>query len=272
MKIALIQQKASPNLDGNMNRGLEAVKEAANQGANIICFAELAFSPFYPQEPASGNIRDLAEPIPGPTTEAFATIAKEFGVVVVLNLFELENDKTYDSSPMIDADGTILGTTRMIHITEYEYFHEQSYYAPGNNGAPVFKTKYGTIGVAICYDRHFPEYMRALALNGAEIVVVPQAGSVGEWPEGLYEAELRVAAFQNGYYTALCNRVGREKHLNFAGQSFVCDPFGNTIAQAGEGTEEILLCDLDLDKIRESHARNLFLQHRRPELYGDWLT
>ncbi len=271
MKIALIQQKASQNLAGNMNRGLEATKEAARQGANIICFAELAFSPFYPQEPATGNIHYLAETIPGPTTEAFSALAKELGVVIVLNLFEIENDKTYDSSPVIDADGTILGTTRMIHITEYEYFHEQGYYAPGNNGAPVFKTKFGNIGVAICYDRHFPEYMRALGLNSADIVIIPQAGSVGEWPEGLYEAEQKIAAFQNGYYTALCNRVGKEKYLNFAGQSFVCAPSGKTIARAGEGTEEILLCDLDLEMVKESHGRTLFMKHRRPELYAEWL-
>lgn len=271
MKIALIQQKASHDVSGNMDKGLAAVKEAAQKGANVICFAELAFSPFYPQVPASGNLSDLTETIPGPTTEAFTALAKELGVVIVLNLFEVENDKAYDSSPVIDTNGTLLGTTRMIHITEYKYFHEQGYYAPGNNGVPVYKTTFGNIGVAICYDRHYPEYMRTLALNGADIVIVPQAGAVGEWPEGLYEAELKVAAFQNGYFTALCNRVGQETHLNFAGESFVCDPFGKVIARAGKGTEETLLCDLDLDMVKKSHGRTLFMRHRRPELYGEWL-
>ena len=101
----------------------------------------------------------------------------------------------------------------MVHITDYACFHEQGYYTPGDTGAPVYDTRVGRIGVAICYDRHYPEYMRALALAGAELVVVPQAGAVGEWPEGLYEAEMRVAAFQNGYFTALCNRVGKEERL-----------------------------------------------------------
>ena len=135
----------------------------------------------------------------------------------------------------------------------------------------MYDTAVGKVGVAICYDRHYPEYMRALAVAGAEIVVVPQAGATGEWPDGLYEAEMAVAAFQNGYFVALCNRVGEEDALTFAGESFVCDPSGRVVARAGEGTEETLLCDLDLSDVERSHARRLFMRDRRPELYGDWL-
>jgi N-carbamoylputrescine amidase len=113
--------------------------------------------------------------------------------------------------------------------------------------------------------------MRALALGGAQVVFTPQAGAVGEWPEGLYEAEMRVAAFQNGYFTPLCNRVGPEPNLTFAGESFICDPSGRVVARAGEGTDEILVCDIDLDEVDRSHARTLFLRDRRAELYGDWL-
>ena len=113
--------------------------------------------------------------------------------------------------------------------------------------------------------------MRALAIGGAEIVFVPQAGSMDEWPEGLYEAEMQVASFQNGYFTALCNRVGEEEKLNFAGESFVCDPAGRVIKRAKQGVEEILYCDLDLDLVQKSHARQLFLRDRRPELYSDWI-
>lgn len=272
MKIALIQQKTIKDIESNITKGITAVQEAANNGANIICFAELAFTPFYPQKPAGKNNLDLAETIPGPTTNIFTQLAKELGVVIILNLYEKENDNTYDSSPVIDTDGTILGVTRMIHITDYNCFHEKGYYTPGNNGAPVYTTKFGKIGIAICYDRHYPEYMRALAIKGAEIIFVPQAGSIGEWPEGLYEAELRVAAYQNGYFTALCNRVGKEECLTFAGESFVCDPSGNVIAKANTGTEEILYCDIDLEKVRASHAKKLFLKDRRPELYTEWLS
>ncbi|UCH65814.1 MAG: hypothetical protein JSW63_01390 [Ignavibacterium sp.] len=272
MRIALIQQSASDNKSQNIERGLIAVKEAARIGANIICFAELAFTKFYPQNPSRDNNLSLAETIPGPTTDQFSKLAKEFGAVIILNLFEKEGNKTYDSSPVIDANGNILGTTRMVHITDYTCFHEKGYYTPGNTGAPVYDTKFGKIGVAICYDRHYPEYMRALALNGAEIVFIPQAGITGEWPEGLYESELRVAAFQNGYFTALCNRVGKEEKLTFAGESFVCDPDGNIICRSGKGTEEILYCDIDLKQINKSSAKKLFLKDRRSELYSDWLS
>ena len=271
LKIALVQQKATEDREANRRRGLEAVERAAAQGAQVVCFAELAFDPFYPQTPATEDRLRLAEPIPGPTTEAFAARAAELGVVLVLNLFERDGDRTYDSSPVIDADGRLLGVTRMVHITEYPCFHEQGYYAPGDRGAPVYQTRFGKFGVAICYDRHYPEYLRALALGGAEVVFVPQAGAVGEWPEGLYEAEMRVAAFQNGYFTALCNRVGREPKLEFAGESFVCDPQGRVLARAAQGREEILFCDLDLDSVPKSHARRLFLRDRRPEVYAEML-
>jgi N-carbamoylputrescine amidase len=270
MIIALVQQHASADKSSNVKRGLEAAEAAARQGAKVICFAELAFEPFYPQDIARGNVADLAEEIPGPITNAFADLARRFGVVIVLNLFERDGARTYDTSPVIDANGALLGRTRMVHITDYACFHEQGYYTPGDKGAPVYETQAGKIGVAICYDRHFPEYMRALALAGAELVVVPQAGSVGEWPDGLYEAEMRVAAFQNGYFTALCNRVGKEPRLEFAGESFVCDPHGIVIARAAKGRDEILFCPIDLNLIQQSHARRLFLRDRRPDVYESW--
>ena len=272
VKIALIQQPASDAPDANRARGLKAAEQAIEQGANIICYSELAFIPFLPQERATPDRLRQAEPVPGPTTEMFSKKARDRGVVFVLNVFEQHNGQTYDSSPVIDADGRLLGVTRMIHITDYEWFHERGYYGLGDRGAPVYDTGFGKIGVAICYDRHFPEYMRALALAGSELVVVPQAGGVDEWPEGLYEAEMRVAAFQNGYFAALCNRVGKERYVTFAGESFVCNPSGSVIARAGKGTEEILLCDIELDDVKESHARKLFLPDRRPDVYKTWFS
>lgn len=271
MKVALIQQRAGRDKHENIARGLENLEAAARGGADLACYAELAFEWFHPQRPASGDVRSLAEPLDGPLVSAFRDRARALGIVVVLNLFERDGEATYDSSPVIDADGALLGVTRMVHITEYACFHEQGYYAPGDTGAPVYRTRAGNVGVAICYDRHFPEYMRALAVAGADLVVVPQAGATGEWPEGLYEAEMRVAAFQNGYYTALCNRVGREDCLDFAGESFVCAPDGNVIAHAGQGTEEILYADINRSSAEASYARQLFLKHRRPGLYAGWL-
>ena len=185
MRIALVQQHATRVKSDNVARGLEAFEAAARQGAEIVGFAELAFEWFHPQRPIGDTDRAvLAEPLDGPTVAAFQARARELGVVAVLNLFERDGERTFDSSPVIDADGTLLGVTRMIHITEYACFHEQGYYAPGDRGAPVYATRAGRIGVAICYDRHFPEYMRALALDGADLVFVPQAGAVGRVARG----------------------------------------------------------------------------------------
>ncbi|HEX9792524.1 MAG TPA: nitrilase-related carbon-nitrogen hydrolase [Planctomycetota bacterium] len=271
MRIALVQQHAGSDRAGNLARGLAAMTRAAAGGASLVAYAELAFERFHPQTPLGAADRAaLAETIPGPTVDALAARARELGVVVVANLYERAGPLFYDASPVIDADGSLLGRTRMVHITDYPCFHEQDYYAPGDTGAPVYDTAVGQVGVAICYDRHYPEYMRALALQGAELVVVPQAGAVDEWPEGVYEAELQTAAFQNGYWVALCNRVGREDRLEFAGESFVCAPDGKVVARAPRGEDAVLFAGFEAEQARNSHARRLFLRDRRPQLYGAW--
>ena len=188
MKIALIQQHASVNREANMQRGILALEQAAALGARLAVFPELAFLRFFPQRRRSEQPPPLAESVPGPTTEVFCDLARKHGIVIVLNLYEIDGNRTYDSSPVIDADGRLVGITRMIHIIDGPCFHETDFYDPGDRGATVFPTSIGRLGVAICYDRHFPEYMRALGVKGAEIVVVPQAGSVGEWPAGIFEA------------------------------------------------------------------------------------
>ena len=270
MRIALVQQHAVADRSDNIHRGLIAMERAARDGAQLVAFAELAFELFHPQRPASSHVRDLAETVPGLLTDRISQKSRELGLVTILNLFERDGDRAYDCSPVIDADGSILGRTRMVHITDYPCFHEQGYYTPGDTGAPVYRTQAGTIGVAICYDRHYPEYMRALKLAGADLVVVPQAGAVDEWPEGLYEGEMRVAAFQNGYFIALCNRVGAEDCLTFGGESFVCAPDGTVIARAPRLQDSILMADINPEQVRSSHAGRLFMQHRRPELYARW--
>jgi N-carbamoylputrescine amidase len=274
VRIALIQRHAAEDQAVNVNEGAEAVRRAAADGAQLVAFAELAFTRFHPQHPVPPgfDVRTLAEPVPGPTTQVFAALARELEIVIVLNVFERDGDKTYDCSPVIDADGRIVGKTRMVHILECPCFHERQYYAPGDLGAPVFDTRVGRVGVAICYDRHFPEYMRALALKGADLVVVPQAGVVDEWAPGVYEGELQTAAMQNGYFVALCNRVGVEERLTFAGESFVCGPDGGIIARAARGADVTLIADVDLSEVGKSHARRVLLKDRRPDLYGGWLN
>jgi len=271
-RVALAQTVADVDVERNRERVLARIREAAREGADIIGFPELSTSRFFPQFERFPNAAALAEPVPGPTTDAAAALARAHEIVVVLNLYERDGERFFDSSPVIDADGSLLGVTRMVHITDYACFHERAYYHPGDRGAPVYDTRRGRVGVAICYDRHYPEYMRALGVAGAELVIIPQAGAVDEWPDGLYEAEVRAAAFQNGYFAALCNRVGEEERLTFAGESFIVDPTGQVLARANRLEEDLLLIDIDFARCAESPARTLFWQDRRPELYRDWLA
>ena len=269
MKIALVQQQATRDPAENLRLGIDAFRRAAGRGTHLIAYPELAFLPFLPQVPADrrGELESFAQPVPGPITEEFSALAKKHGIVVVLNLFEKAGGRTYDSSPVIDADGKLLGATRMAHIMEGPGFHESGYYAPGDQPDSVYETAAGKVGVAICYDRHFPEYMRMLALQDAQIVVIPQAGTVGEWGEGIFEGEVQIAAFQNGYFAALVNRVGREEALHFAGESFVADPFGRVIARAPRGEDHILYAECDFGLISGCPAKTHFLPDRRPGLY-----
>ncbi len=266
MKLALIQQKASQDLLNNLDRGISALQRAADEGADLVVYPELAFLPFFPQWTECPQAFEWAETIPGPTTDRFRKKAADLGVNVVINLFEREGGRYYDSSPIIGSDGSLLAVARMVHIIEAPCFHEQAYYTPGDRGAVTADLEGLKLGVAICYDRHYPEYMRSLGVQGAQLVVVPQAGSVGEWPEGVFEAELQIAGFQNGYFTALANRVGQEPCLNFAGESFVTDPLGRVIARAPSLQEHILYAELDLDLLKESPARKHFLKDRRAEV------
>ncbi len=273
MKVALIQQHATDDLEDNLSRGIEAVHQAAKAGANLVAFAELGFTPFWPQFPATADAATKAERIPGPMTEKFSGLAGRYGIVIVLNLFERDGDRAFDCSPVIDADGRLLGRTRMVHIMEGQQFHERGFYAPGNLHDFVYQTRFGRVGIAICYDRHFPEYTRQLGLLGAEIVVIPQAGAVGEWTEGIFEAEVQVAAFHNGYFAALVNRVGSEGEMHFSGESFVVDPAGRVIARAPQAEDFILYADCDFRKIATSAAKRHFFEDRRPEFYRsrNWL-
>jgi beta-ureidopropionase len=267
MKIALIQQHATPDRMENVERGARAVEQAAAQGAAMVVFPELAFLRFFPQRRRAEQPEPWAETIPGPTTEFFAGLARKLGVVIVLNLYERDGERTFDTSPVLDADGKLLGATRMVHIMDGPCYRETDFYHPGDRGAMVYDTAIGRLGVAICYDRHFPEYMRALGVKGAEIVVVPQAGSIGEWPAGVFEAELQIASFQNGYFAALANRVGAEECLTFAGESFVTDPMGRVIARAPAGEDHILCAEIDLSLREQCSARRHFLHDRRPDIY-----
>jgi N-carbamoylputrescine amidase len=272
VRIALAQRASGPDVATNLDAVLDTMRSARELGAQLLCVPELVLTPFFPQHQRYAEAADLAEPIPGPTADRIAAMARELELVTVFNMYESAQGQFFDSSPVFDADGALLGITRMVHITDYACFHEREYYALGDHGAPVYQTAVGRVGVAICYDRHFPEYMRALGLGGAELVVIPQAGGLDEWPEGMFEAEVRAAAFQNGYFAALCNRVGEEDRITFAGESFVVDPTGKVLARGARLDEDLIIVDLEFAECATSPARTLFLRDRRPDLYGGWLT
>ncbi|MCP4727959.1 MAG: carbon-nitrogen hydrolase family protein [bacterium] len=267
-RIALGQISASDDIDVNIQKGEAFVKEAVDKGVKIICFPELCFTKFFPQYPLDTHYYELAETIPGPTTERFQKLAQANEIVIIINLYEkAEDGKYFDSSPVIGADGKLLGKVQMNHIAQEPLFYEKDYYHPGTTGNPVFETPFGNIAVAICYDRHFSEQMRALTLDGAEIIFIPQAGIKTNPIKG-YELEMQGTSFTNQIYIALVNRTGAEDQMEFAGGSFVTDPSGEFISHAGEESEEMLIVDCDLDLVSKLREDRPFLRDRRPELYG----
>ncbi len=266
VRIGLAQVAAGDDIAANVDRGLEWVDKAAAEGCALCVFPEMAFHPFFPQHRADVSYFDWAEPVPGPITEACQAKAREHGIVVIPNIFELAGPgRHYDASPIIDAGGELLGVARMIHIAEEPGFNERFYYWPGDSGFKVHRTAVGPIGMAICYDRHFPEHMRALTIGGAEIILSPFAGTAADPGRG-YELEMQGSAFSNAVFIACCNRVGEEPELTFAGGSYVVDPAGEIIAKAGT-EEELLVVEIDRTLVAENRTKRPFLRDRRPDLY-----
>jgi len=271
VRSALIQTTGSTDKEENIVKHLELIEEAANQGSQITCLQELFFSPYFCQM-QDAKWYSQAEPIPGPTTRRMQEVAKRHSMVLVVPLYEEEAPGIYyNTAVVIDADGTFLGKYRKTHIPHLPHFWEKFYFRPGNLGYPVFKTKYGRVGVYICYDRHFPEGARILGLHGAEIVYIPSATSRGISVH-LWAIEQTAHAIANSYFVGTINRVGQEKELgpnDYYGSSYFCDPRGQIIAQASDKEEEVLVADLDLDLIREVRNAWQFYRDRRPDAYEE---
>lgn len=248
------------------------VTQAAGRGANIICLQELFYGPYFCAEQQT-KWYELTERVPdGPTTKRFAELAKKLGVVLVLPMYEEEiTGLYYNTAAVIDADGNYLGKFRKVHLPQVQPgFWEKYYFRPGNLGYPVFRTKFATVGVYICYDRHFPEGARCLGLAGAEIVFNPSA-TVAGLSEYLWKLEQPAHAAANGYFVGAINRPGWEEPWRigeFYGQSYFCDPRGKILAEGTRDTDDIVICDLDLDLIREVRNTWQFFRDRRPETYG----
>ncbi len=274
--IGLIQMKCEPEPEANLKKAIGRIGEAAKKGARIICLQELFRSHYFCQNEDVKNF-ELAETIPGPTTNVLTKVAKQRKVVIVASIFEKRAAGIYhNTAVVIDASGKIAGKYRKMHIPDDPLYYEKFYFTPGDLGFQTHETKYGKIGALVCWDQWFPEAARLTALSGAQFLFYPTA--IGWLPNekkemrraqhSAWETIQRAHAIANGVYVAVVNRVGHEGKLNFWGQSFVADPFGRIIAKASSDKEEVLIVDCDLDKIDETRQNWPFLRDRRIDYYS----
>ena len=274
MSIGLIQTAVSEDIAENMKKTVEKIEEAAKKGAQIICLQELYRTRYFPQK-ENQKVSELAETIPGESTNVFSNLAKKHKIVIIAPLFEKHaNGKFYNSAVTIDANGEIIGVYRKVHIPNDPFFYEKAYFEPSNADYQVYKTQHACIGVLICYDQWFPEPARINALKGADIIFYPTAiGDVKDYtsPDGnwhdAWKTVQRAHAIANGVHVAAVNRVGEEGQLKFWGGSFVCDSFGKVLKEASTEKEEVLIVKVDLTKNKRIQEGWGFLQNRRPDTY-----
>jgi agmatine deiminase len=273
LKIAAIQTFVSKNSASNLIKALSFVENAARKGAKIICLQELYRTVYFPQY-KSEKKDDYAETIPGESTRAFSKLAKKYGVVIIVPIFEKRKNGYFNAAAVIDHTGKLLPTYHKIHIPQDPLFYEKNYFNQGETGYKVYNTKYGKIGVLICYDQWFPEAARMTTLAGADIIFYPTAiGNIigdksfeGDWHDA-WETVMRGHAIANSVYVVAINRVGREDHLKFWGQSFMCDSFGKILCRASSTKEEFLIGEVNLSLNRKIRKGWGFFNNRRPETY-----
>ena len=253
-----------------LEKHLPMIHDAGKKGVQILCLQEIFNGPYF----CPGQDKrwyDAAEAVPGPTCEKLSAIAAKYQMAMVVPLYEREQAGVYyNTAAILDADGSYLGKYRKTHIPQTSGFWEKYFFKPGNLGYPVFKTRFATIGVYICYDRHFPEGARLLGLNGAEIVFNPSA-TVAGLSQYLWKLEQPAHAVANGYFMACSNRVGTEAPWNigrFYGSSYFVDPRGNFLAMGSEDKDELVVAEMDLDVIEEVRRVWQFYRDRRPDSYG----
>jgi beta-ureidopropionase len=274
VRAALVQTTWTGDKESMIKAHEDYAREAAAQGAKVICFQELFYGPYFCQVQDAAYY-EYAESIPGPTTERFQALAAELGMVMVLPMYEKEQEGIlYNTAAVVDADGTYLGKYRKNHIPQVKGFWEKFYFRPGNLGYPVFDTAVGRIGVYICYDRHFPEGWRALGLAGAKIVFNPSATSRG-LSSYLWQLEQPASAVANEYFIGAINRVGSEPlgDNDFYGQTYFVDPEGKFVGDVADTHEpELVVRDLDLSLLGTVRDRWQFYRDRRPDSYVGLVT
>jgi N-carbamoylputrescine amidase len=279
VKVGLVQMSCSGDARSNMEKAISGIRDAASKGANIVCLQELFTSLYFCDVEDYENFK-LAEPIPGPSTDTLSAVARELGVVIIASLFEKRAQGLYhNTTAVLDADGTYLGKYRKMHIPDDPAYFEKFYFTPGDLGYKVFKTKFATLGVLICWDQWYPEAARLTALMGAEILFYPTA--IG-WATAQDEATnteqynawqtiQRSHAVANGVHVVSVNRVGLEQDgaMKFWGGSFVSNPFGSLIVKATHDQEEVIVTELDLAKTDSYRTHWPFLRDRRIDSYGE---
>ncbi|MCH7592100.1 MAG: carbon-nitrogen hydrolase family protein [Planctomycetes bacterium] len=268
MKIAVAQIHGTQDIEANRTTARGLIEQAAGAEAKIVLFPEMSILEFFPRTPHRYEHFDLAEPIPGPTSDWFSQAAKDFGIHIVYNHYELSREHLcFDASVVINRNGTYIGRQRMMHLSEEPGYNEKFYYTPGWDRYHVFELEGWRFGIAICYDRHFPEVFRSFTLQGAELVLVPTAVAASEPFADIYELEMRAAAVTHGVYIAMANRAGIEDPLTFMGRSMILDPQGNVILTLDDKPNQIGAVDLEKNAVTKARALFPFLRDRRPETY-----
>ncbi len=286
-RVGLVQMYCTPTPEDNMERAIAHVREAAKQGAQVICLPELFQTQYFCQR-EDAALFDLAEPIPGPSTARLSAVARELGVSVIASLFEKRAPGVYhNTAAILDTDGSLLGKYRKMHIPDDPLYYEKYYFTPGDLGYQAFDTQPGRIGTLVCWDQWYPEGARLTALKGANVLFYPTAigwhpaekAEFGKAQHDAWRTIQRSHAIANGVYVGVVNRVGHENGnvrgnaapglgLEFWGGSFLCDPFGVVIAEASHDKEEILIGEVDLGRLEDVRRNWPFLRDRRIDTYG----
>jgi N-carbamoylputrescine amidase len=278
MKLALIQHACpvDQSQQANLDRACELIRAAADEGARLAVTQELFTTPYFPQAEDADRF-DLAEPIPGPTTDRLSQLAAERGIAISASLFEKRAAGVYhNTAVMIDSDGQLLGRYRKMHIPDDPGFYEKFYFTPGDLGFKVLPAGGAGVGMLVCWDQWFPEAARLTAMQGADLLLYPTAiGWVDEDPADVQQQQReawctmhKAHAIANGVYVAAVNRVGREGALHFWGGSFIADPSGRVIAEASENEAQVLTAELDLSRIEQARRAWPFLRDRRIDAYA----
>jgi len=268
MKISVAQIYGTSDVKANQADAARLVESAAQEGAELVVLPEMSILEFFPRLPHRYDYFDLAEPIPGPTFDWFSALAHLHGVHIVYNHYERSPEHLhFDTSVVVDRDGLLIGKQRMMHIAEEPGYNEKFYYTPGWDSYRVFELDGWRFGIAICYDRHFPEVFRSFILQGAELVLVPTAVAASEPFAEVYELEMRAAAVTHGVYIAMANRAGSEPPLEFLGRSMIIDPLSRISGACDDNPSQV--CTVEIAKETVTKARVLFpfLRDRRPETY-----